>query len=107
MKKNVIIILAVLPIFLLITIAFAGRIFSYYEHVSVERVVFVNENGVEYRDGDVLVVNVDEQKQINIRIYPLQATNKTVIYSSDDETKFTVDGSLESGESPPRGGLSY
>ena len=38
MKKTVILILILLPIVLVITIAFAGRILSLYHHIPVERV---------------------------------------------------------------------
>ena len=70
MKKTVIIILAVLPIVLVITIAFAGRIFSLYRHVAVEKVRFVDELGEEISSDYLLKVNVGETKGTNIQIFP-------------------------------------
>ncbi len=91
MKKTVILILAILPIFLVITISFAGRIISYYQHVPVERVTFVDENGSDVDEKFVFVVNVGEEKPASVKIYPENATNKRVSFASDDEEKFTVD----------------
>ena len=91
MKKTVIIILAVLPIFLLITISFAGRIFSYYQHVSVEKIRFVDDNGLELNSGYVFTLNVGEKKQPKIKVYPEYSTNKKINYLSDNEEVLTVD----------------
>lgn len=91
MKKTVIIILAVLPIVLVITIAFAGRIFSLYRHVAVEKVKFIDEHGEELSSDYLFKVNVGETKSTNIQIFPELATNKTVSYTSQDESVCTVD----------------
>ncbi len=91
MKKTVIIILAVLPIVLLITIAFAGRIFSLYNHVSVEKVTFIDENGEEFDSDFLFSVNVGETKSTSIQIYPELASNKSVSYTSQNESVCTVD----------------
>lgn len=93
MKKTVIIILAVLPIVLLITIAFAGRIFSVYRHVAVEKVRFVDDGGQELDSEYVFTINVGEEKETNIRIFPDLASNKSVTYTSSDESICTVDSS--------------
>ena len=91
MKKTIIIILAVLPIVLLIAIGFAGRIFSTYHHVSVEKVAFVDSAGSELEAEDTLVLGVGETKATYIRVYPDLASNKAVTYTSQDESVCTVD----------------
>ena len=91
MKKTVIIILAVLPIVLLITIAFAGRIFSIYRHVSVEKVTFIDELGEELDSEYVLTLNVGETKPTYAKVFPELATNKSVTYTISDEGVCTVD----------------
>ncbi len=91
MKKTVIIILAVLPIVLLITIAFAGRIFSIYRHVAVESVCFIDDKGETVGDDFFFTVNVGETKPTSILILPELASNKSVTYTSQDETICTVD----------------
>ena len=92
MKKTVIIILAILPIVLVIAIAFAGRIISIYRLVPVEKVSFVNTLGDEMGPDDLFTVNVGETKSSNIRIYPELASNKAVSYVCSDESVCTVDG---------------
>lgn len=91
MKKTVIIILAVLPIVLLITIAFAGRIFSIYRHVAVESVCFIDDKGETVGDDYFFTVNVGETKPTTILILPELASNKSVTYTSQDEAICTVD----------------
>ena len=91
MKKVVLIILAILPIFLVITISFAGRILSLYQHIPVEKVYFIDENGEEFDPNSVLKINIGEEKQTNIKILPELATNKKVSYFSDDEETCSVD----------------
>ena len=92
MKKTVIILLAILPIVLVVVIAFAGRIFSIYRHVPVERVAFVGTDGEDLPDGYAFKVNVGQTKKCNVRIYPDLSSNKTVTYTSSDESICTVDG---------------
>ena len=91
MKKTVIIILAILPIFLVITISFAGKILSYYQHISVEKVKFVDELDKEYDEMFIFNVEVGEEKQTRVRVYPDLASNKNVKYSSNDESICKVD----------------
>lgn len=91
MKKTILLILAVLPIVLVIIIAFAGRILSLYQHISVERVEFVDENGDPFGEEDNFIVNMGETKSVDIRIYPELASNKRVSYTSGDESICTVD----------------
>lgn len=92
MKKTVILILAVLPIVLLITIAFAGRILSYYSHIPVEKVQFLNEDGTaEFPANGIINLNVDEEIATKIIIYPELASDKLVSYESLDEAVCSVD----------------
>ncbi len=95
MKKTIILILAVLPIFLLITIAFAGRILALYQFISVERVEFVDRLGTAYTENDLLRIDLGDTdkttQQLNIKIYPELATVQTVNYRSSDEEVCTVD----------------
>ena len=96
MKKTVIIILAVLPIVMVIAIAFAGRIFSYYRYIPIEKVCFTDTYGNELDDKFTLTVNVGESKLANTRVFPDLASNKRVTFSSGDESICTVnqDGSV-------------
>ncbi len=91
MKKTVILILALLPIVLVITIAFAGKILSIYHHIAVEKVDFVNELGVPLDDEFILYVNAGESKPTTVRVLPEMASNPKVSYVSQDETICTVD----------------
>ena len=92
MKKTVILILAVLPIVLLITIAFAGRILSYYSHIPVEKVQFLNEDGTaEFPSNGIITLDVDEEYATKIIIYPELASDKLVSYVSLDESVCSVD----------------
>lgn len=96
MKKTVIIILAVLPIILVVAIAFAGRIFSFYRYIPIEKVCFADAYGNELDDNFTLTVNVGESILANTRVFPDLASNKKVTYSSGDESVCTVgdDGML-------------
>lgn len=91
MKKTVILILVLLPIVLVITIAFAGRILSLYHHIPVEKVEFVDDVGDTLDDEHLFIVNVGETKSTAIRIFPEMASNKKVSYASQDESLCTVD----------------
>ena len=91
MKKTILIILAVLPIVLLVIIAFAGRILSLYQYISVEKVEFVDRAGNAYTDEIDFVVPQGGSKNVSIRIYPELATNKNVTYTSADTAICTID----------------
>lgn len=91
MKKTVIIILAVLPIFLIITISFVARILSSYQHISVEKVRFTDSNFVELDKNFTFELNVGEEKQTYIKVYPELASNKNVEYTTQDEKICTID----------------
>lgn len=100
MKKIVIILLTVLPIFLIVVISFAGRIFSEVSHISVEKVEFVDKTENPLKDKYVLVIGVGETYQLLHKVYPVLATNKKVTYTSSNEEICTVDqnGLLIAGE---------
>lgn len=100
MKKIVIILLTVLPIFLIVVISFAGRIFSEVSHISVEKVEFVDKTENPLKDKYVLEIGVGETYQLLHKVYPVLATNKNVTYKSSDENICTVDqnGLLIAGE---------
>ena len=93
MKKTVILILILLPIVLVITIAFAGKILSLYHHIPVEKVEFIDDVGDALDDNYILILNVDETKPTEVRIFPERASNRFVSYRSQDETICTVDAS--------------
>ncbi len=91
MKKTVILILILLPIVLLITISFAGRILSTYQHISVERVFFVDGEGEELAADATLTISTGETVATTIQILPELAADKRVNYTSSDEAVCTVD----------------
>ncbi|MBE6532082.1 MAG: Ig domain-containing protein [Ruminococcaceae bacterium] len=91
MKKTVILILLLLPIVLVITISFAGRILSIYHHIPVEKVFFVDNVGDALDDEYLFVVNVGETKPTSIRIFPEMASNKKVSFVSQNESVCKVD----------------
>lgn len=91
MKKTTIIILAVLPIILVISISFAAKILSIYQHISVEKVRFVDESNVDYEKDFIYKIEVGDEKQLKIRVYPDLATNKKVEFSSTNSEICSVD----------------
>ena len=90
MKKTILLILAILPIVLIVVISVAGRMLSYYQHIPVERVEFVTENGEPFGGSD-FILNQGDTKSCAIRIYPELASNKDVTFISSDESVCTVD----------------
>ncbi len=91
MKKTILIILAVLPIVLLVVIAFAGQILALYQYISVERVEFVDRLNNVYDSEAVFKVEQGDSKETIINVYPKLATNQNVTYTSQDESICTVD----------------
>ena len=91
MKKTVILILALLPIVLVITIAFAGKILSIYHHISVEKVMFVDEVSDALPDEHVLILNVGETKKASVRVLPERASNPKVSFTAENEEICTID----------------
>ena len=91
MKKTILIILAVLPIVLLVVIAFAGQILALYQYISVEKVEFVDRLNNVYDSEAVFKVEQGDSKETIINVYPKLATNQNVTYTSQDESICTVD----------------
>ena len=91
MKKTILILLAVLPIVLVIIIAFAGRILAIYQHIPVERVEFITDDGDPYTDDMEFVIGQGESKSCKIKIYPELSSNKKVSFTSSNEEICTVD----------------
>ena len=94
MKKTVIIILIVLPIFLLITIAFAGRILAMYQHIPVEKVQFIDPLNNVYdptNPAHTIELEIGDTHQTSIRILPELASDKEVTYTSSNEEVCMVD----------------
>ena len=91
MKKMVIFILAVLPIFLLLTISFLGKTMSPYVYIPVEKVMFVDDEEEELDSSYFVLIDKDETYQLNVKVYPTLATDKSVIFKSTNEKVCTVD----------------
>ena len=91
MKKTIIIILAILPIVLLIVIAFAGQIMSTYEYNPVERVEFADRKGKSYPDDMTFKLEMNTQKNIYSTVFPTNADDQRVVYASADESICTID----------------
>ena len=91
MKKTILLILALLPIVLIVIIAFAGQILSLYQHISVEKVAFVDRFNNEYTSETTFTVEQGKTKATTIVISPELASNKRVTYTSSDESICTVD----------------
>lgn len=91
MKKTIILILAVLPIILLVVIAFAGQILSLYSYIPVERVEFVDRLQNAYTDQHTFTLAMGATKETAILIYPELSSNKEVTYKSSDESICTID----------------
>ncbi len=91
MKKTILIILAVLPIVLLVVIAFAGWILAQVEYIPVETVEFVDRLGGSYGSDGEFKVAQGKTKETIINIEPKGATNQKVTYSSADESICTID----------------
>lgn len=91
MKKMVIMILAVLPIFLLIFISFAGKIISEVTHVPVESVAFVDDLNDKYSENHIIEINKGDSYSLKAKVYPELASNKKLTYVSGDTEICTVD----------------
>ena len=90
MKKTVILILAILPIVLLVVIAFAGRILEELSYISVERVEFIDHLGTPYGETEFTIEQGTTDSSF-IKVYPERATNKRVTYISKDPDICSVD----------------
>ena len=94
MKKFIIILLLVLPIFLMVTISFAGRIFSTFIYIDVEGVQFVDEYEEEIES---LKISKGEKRLVKIKVLPELANNKDIEFSSlnEDVAVISKDGVVE------------
>lgn len=90
MKKAVVLILIALPIFLIVMIAFAGRIMANYTHIYVERVAVLNDDHIELADQELWTIQEGETKPLVVKLYPELATYKSLSYLSQDESICTV-----------------
>lgn len=94
MKKAMLIILAVLPIVLLMVIAFADQLTKEILEISeVESVTLTDKRGKEYPDDATFTVERGQEKSIYTLVGPKSAGEKRVKYTSSDESIFTVDNS--------------
>ena len=91
MKKFVIILLTILPIFLIVVISFAGKIIAEINPISVESVSFVDGLENKYDENHIIKINKGDTYQTKIKIYPELATNKLVTYTSSDLDVCTID----------------
>ena len=91
MKKTILIILAVLPIVLLVVIAFAGQILALYQYIPVEKVEVVDRMNNVYEGDITFTVEQGKTKETIVNVYPKLASNKSVTYTSQDESICTVD----------------
>lgn len=88
MKKFIIILLLILPIFLMVTISIAGRIFSYLTYINVEKIEIVDVDG---NSLDALNLAKGDTLLLNVKIYPELANNKRLAYISLDESIVEID----------------
>ena len=90
MKKTVIIILALLPIYLIFTVSFAIKIIKPFQNFNVEKIEFTYENGETLPEEYVLRVQIGEELDTYLKIIPEIATDKTITYTSTDENVCTI-----------------
>lgn len=93
MKKTVIIILAILPIVLLVTIGFAGQVLKHIVKIPVTEVCFVDPVGTVYEPENIFELGIgeDNKKATRVLIKPLNANDQAVTYKSSDENVCTID----------------
>lgn len=91
MKKIVVTLLLVLPFILIYFISFTGQILSTYKHIFVERVVVLDENGDEYKDGDYIKLALEEVYDLNIKVYPELASDKSYTISNGNKSVCSID----------------
>ncbi len=88
MKKFIIVLLLILPIFLMVSISIAGRIFSYLTYINVEKVSIVD---TLEQDVEKIKINKDETYTLLVKVYPELANNKRLKFISLDTNVATVD----------------
>lgn len=86
MKKIMLSSLVLLPLIVLLILTLGGMVVSKTSYIYVEK--------VEFTESDVLVLIKDGQDdptaQLTVNVLPLRATDKSVVFSSDDESIVTV-----------------
>ena len=92
MKKTIIMILILLPVVLLVVIGIAGATRNFFKPAPVERVEFVDKHGNPYVKGMWIDIawGTTDTTSLNTRIYPENADNKKVIFTSADPSICTV-----------------
>ena len=92
MKKFMILLIALIPLLLIGTIEFASVIIKEAYYITAEQIVFP----VEYRE---IVKDTNESVFLSFKaqIYPLEATDKSILYTSSNTSVATVndDGMVE------------
>ena len=87
MKKFVIILLLILPIFLMVTISLVGQMLATVTYIKVESVAFVDDMD---RDISTIKVGIGETIQLNVKVLPDLASNKKLNYACIDTSVATV-----------------
>jgi uncharacterized protein YjdB len=88
MKKFVVILLLILPIFLMVTISLVGQMLATITYINVESVMFVDELENEI---SLIKLGKGETKKLSVQVLPSLANNKRVEFSSLDENIVSVD----------------
>ena len=76
MKKIVVILLLILPFVLVYSISFTGKVLAKYTHISVERIVLLDDDAEEYEDGTVIKLGKGEEYTLRVKVFPDLASNK-------------------------------
>ena len=90
MKKFIIIILLILPIFLMVTVSLVGQMLATITVINVESIMFVDESKNEI---DSIKIGKNQTKKLLFQILPELSTNKRVKFNSLDEDIATIDNS--------------
>lgn len=91
MKKTILLILLVLPIVLIVVVSIAGWVATQATHHPVRDVSFLDRYNNPYTENDTFIVEQGKTKATKIEIEPDFATNKSVTYTSSDESICTID----------------
>ncbi|MBQ3040251.1 MAG: Ig domain-containing protein [Clostridia bacterium] len=91
MKKTILLILLVLPIVLIVVVSIAGWVATQATHHPVRNVSFLDRYNNPYTENDTFIVEQGKTKATKIEIEPDFATNKSVTYTSSDESICTID----------------
>jgi len=88
MKKFVIIILLILPIFLMVTISLVGQMLATITYINVESVAFVDE--LE-NDVESIKIGKGQKERLQVLVLPQLANNKSLKFTSKDTNYVEVD----------------